>query len=183
MNLFQALLFTVLSIGWPQERQSKDISEVNKIETSKTVDNQESVYEPYSIDFQIETDNRDVHHLAVTINLDSLHCYVSPHSKGSIFNKFSVSIENNDKIKLVGTVEEKPRSYVTGYVRKVKVNTTYIQEINLKQHDDFEVSGVVKFAIEPRDTLEEIKFMISNHSGEMKVERLEKQIDQKRIDD
>jgi len=184
MNLFKTFFLALLGIACaPDSQQVHNSSETVKIESSKKIEEQNSTIEPYSIDFQIETTKNSTHRLAVTMNLDSLYCFIGPHSKGSFLGEFNISIKDNDHLAIVGPLEEKPKSYVTGYVNLVKVNTTYKQELNIKSNTDFEVNGLVLFAIKPNKTLEKVEFMISYHSGEMKIKRLDKQLLPKRIDD
>ena len=51
------------------------------------------------------------------------------------------------------------------FVKWVKVNTTYLQQLNIKTKENFEVFGRVQFVIEPRCTLEQIPFAISYKDG------------------
>jgi len=54
-------------------------------------------------------------------------------------------------------------------VRFVRESTTYKRNLTIVQQDDFEVSGLVWFVLEPSCVPFQVEFIISKQAGEMSV--------------
>ena len=117
--------------------------------------------------------------LITSIKLNGGSFFVSPHAKGDFLGKFSVSVPDNEFVSLSKTYKETPQSaqvfdphqFVNGPVNWVAVNTQYNQELEVKSSSDFKVSGLIRFTIEPRCTLEEIPFDVIQKDGLLSVVR------------
>ncbi|SNR15817.1 hypothetical protein [Tenacibaculum jejuense] len=127
--------------------------------------------------FQLRT---DTHSLEIDMLLHQGAFFVSPKSKGDFKGKFRVEFSESKHIELEDGILESPLSketfdphpYVNGYVNWVKENTIYIKNFKiLTPKENFTVTGVIKFVIEPRCTLEEIPFIIVHEHGELRVRR------------
>ena len=141
-------------------------------------DESQLVDEPYGLDFSIEKLENNAYNLEIAIDIEAGSYFVSPHSKGSYMGRFSILIENNDELIMADTLLEIPRSvesidpWTNNLASIVRQNTVYKQQFDLENEEDFEIEGLVQFVIEPKCTLEKIKFMISNHSGKLEVKRI-----------
>lgn len=133
--------------------------------------------EPYELHLKMDKLENNRYDLVVRVNLSKGCYYVSPHSKGDFSGIFTLTIKDTDKLEKTASLIETPRSveeydphpFVDGYVNWVRQTTTYNQQLKLTGEDNFKVSGMIQFTIEPRCTLEQIPFIISYENGEMKV--------------
>ncbi|HCY80824.1 MAG TPA: hypothetical protein DHV22_04055, partial [Xanthomarina gelatinilytica] len=99
------------------------------------------------------------------------------HAKKDFKGKFSMTIEDSSKLNMTDDIIEIPRSveemdthpFVDGKVNWVRENTLYKQNLNILTKDDFEVTGFIRFTIEPRCTYEEIPFKVTQSSGVLQV--------------
>ena len=173
MNRLRTLFLLLLIMSCTPDHQQAD----KLVETVKIVDSI-IVDEPYDLKIEIEKMENNDYILETSMVLDNGSAFVSPNSKGDFKGKFSIAIKKNDKLILDDNLIETPLSveeynshpFVGGYANWVKVSTTYRQQLHLISQEDFEVSGFVRFVIEPRCTREQIGFTILHHSGEMKVQ-------------
>jgi hypothetical protein len=55
-------------------------------------------------------------------------------------------------------------------VNWVDVDTRYEYPLTVSTAEDFEVKGMIRFTIEPRCTLEEIPFVITQRSGALSIQ-------------
>ncbi|WP_442266531.1 hypothetical protein ACSIGC_02125 [Tenacibaculum sp. ZS6-P6] len=136
-----------------------------------------NLYELTMKTFQID---KDKHSFEIDIKLIQGAFFVSPKSKGDFKGKFRVEISDNKHIAIEKGITESPLSkevfdshpFVNGYVNWVKENTIYNKNYKIKTpRENFTVTGVIKFVIEPRCTLEEIPFIIVHERGELRVRR------------
>lgn len=133
---------------------------------------------PYDIFIDIKKVGKDVYNLVIKMELQDGSFYVSPNSVRDFKGKFLMNINENDRLKKVSNLIEKPLSieifdehpFVQGNVNWVKKNTTYTQKLKLNSDKDFQIPGVIQFVIEPRCTLEKIPFTIIYENGEMKID-------------
>lgn len=156
------------SMSNPQLNEHSDIKPI-----SKAADN------PYEIELQIESTEDDVYHLLAIVEPDKGSWFASPYSKEFFKGYFNISIEENDQLKMDDAFEEIPRSIeevlsIEGKANVVRVKTTYKRKLNVNTQEDFEVTGLIQFVIEPQCTLEKIEFMISNRSGKMTATFIDK---------
>ena len=134
--------------------------------------------ELYELRFEINKLENGVYDLILDMELKNGSYYVSPNSKGNFTGIFSIIIDENDKFEKTAKLIETPLSveeydshpFVRGYINWVKENTNYRQRIKRKSDEDFEVSGIIQFTIEPKCTLEKIPFFIKYKDGKLKVE-------------
>ena len=144
-----------------------------KTEEYKTID------KAYDVNFQIEQTKDEVQHLVVDMILHNGSHFVSPHSSNRYKGRFDISIEENTHLVLDSIFIETPLSveefnlhpFISGLVNLVRVNTSYQHRLEIKSKDDFEVSGMVTFTIEPLCTLEKVRFVISHHAGKLEVKQ------------
>lgn len=184
MNKVIVLLFLLFSIGCTTEKQQPK-STTSTIKTTEseifnilTKPDEPIIREPYDIGFQIDKLDNNQYILVVSIQLDKGSYLVSPFSNDSYSGRFDISIKDVGNLIMNDTLLEIPRSaeeidpWGKGLVNLVKENTIYKQKFTILAKDDFEVSGFIRFVIEPLCTMEEVKFIISNNSGKLKVEKI-----------
>jgi len=136
-----------------------------------------SPHSPYHLDLKIENTEDNSKQLVVFITLKGDSYFVSPHAKGDFKGRFSMTIDENSKLAVEGDIIEIPKSveeidthhHVNGTVKWVRENTTYKLPLKVMTKEDFEVTGIIKFTIEPRCTFEEIPILVSQKSGELSV--------------
>ena len=134
--------------------------------------------ESYELKFEINEIENAVYELVLSMDLRNDSYYVSPNSKGDFTGIFTIIINDNEKLKKIAKPIETPLSneeydphpFVNGFVNWVKETTTYKQQIQRKSDEDFEVSGIIQFTIEPKCTLEKVPFFIKYKNGELIVE-------------
>lgn len=184
MKSIIALLFVLLSLSCVTESQEKNkLVAVVKTEDPITIDEALLVNEPkpiddpYRIKMDIKKTKNDTYNLIIDMELDHSISYISPNSKKNHKGVFSVSIKNNDIIEFNGPLVESPLSVeeydtqpaISGYINRVKENTSYKQDLEMRSGDDFKITGMVRFMIEPRYSIERIGFTITRHSGEVTI--------------
>ena len=132
--------------------------------------------DPYQIQFDIHPITDNNYSLAITINLEEGSYFVSPHSKGDYLGLFTVSLDDQQNLRINSDLVETPQSqekidpWGGGLVNFVTENTTYTQKITSTNSDDFEIQGLVKFVIEPKCTLEEIPFKITQRNSQLTIQ-------------
>lgn len=137
----------------------------------------ETTEKPYEVKFSIESKDDEYNLVAVVELIEDGSHFVSPFATRDFKGKFNISIDDNPHLKLEGTFTEDPRTeeefdphpFVNGYVNWVRENTTYKYKLDVIKEEDFEASGLLKFVIEPRCTLEVIKFTILYKNGKMSI--------------
>lgn len=133
--------------------------------------------EPYELKLEVLKLDSDVYDFVVSMHLNNGSFYVSPNAKRDFSGKFTIFIDDTNKLEAVSKLLETPLSievfdphpFVAGKVNWVKENTTYNQKLQRTSEDDFIVTGLIQFTIEPRCSLEKIPFVISYKEGEMTV--------------
>jgi hypothetical protein len=134
-------------------------------------------HSPYHLDLKIENTETGSKQLELFITLKDDSHFVSPNEKKDFKGKFSMTLDESSLIETQGKLIEIPLSVeeinthhlVDGTVKWVRENTTYKLPFNVKTDKDFEVSGLIRFTIEPRCSLEEIPFIVSQKSGVLSV--------------
>ncbi|PWI29309.1 hypothetical protein DI383_12795 [Flavobacteriaceae bacterium LYZ1037] len=135
-------------------------------------------HSPYHLDLKIEHTETDAQQLVVFITLKGDAHFVSPHAKREFKGKFSMTIDESNMLTTEDHLIEVPQSVeefdshhlINGTVNWVRDNTTYKLPIQVISEKDFEVTGLIRFTIEPRCTLEEIPFKVHQKSGILTVE-------------
>jgi len=134
--------------------------------------------EPYNLQLKLDKLEDGVLVMNIVLELGEDCFTISPHSEGDYTGKFHFAFEDNQMLKMSDSLIESPPSvegidpWEGGPVRYVKENTTYTQKLIITEEEDFEVSGIIQFTIEPRCTFEEIPFLISRKSGELRIEKI-----------
>ncbi|WP_298515043.1 hypothetical protein [uncultured Kordia sp.] len=133
--------------------------------------------EPYDLQLHVKHLKDNTYHLIVTMELAEKTHYVSPHSKGDYIGRFYIDVEENTQLKAKGTLLENPTPKETSDpwtgnpVSFVRENTSYQQQFIVTDTNDFTINGVIGFVIEPRCTMENVKFSIVNKSGKLSIQK------------
>ncbi len=183
-------LILFIGVSCQSENKTEKKQDNTVAETVKT-NNYISPYDSFSYDVSKDVDPyklslntfqiaKDEFSLEVNIELNQGSFFVSPKSKGSFKGKFRIEFNENNHLEIDKAFTESPESkevfdshpYVNGYVNWVKENTKYNKTLKLKEKKgNFTVTGVIKFVIEPKCTLEEIPFILIYENGELIVRR------------
>lgn len=136
--------------------------------------------DPYALTLRLEGSAEDGYQLVAHVALDSGSWFVSPYSADRYQGYFTLSITDNDSLHLDRNFVETPKSmprpdrWEGGLSHFVEQNTSYTYGLSVRTEKDFKVLGMVRFVIEPKCTLEEIPFSISQQSGKLTVLRYPK---------
>lgn len=179
MNKFIIIFVVLLSTGCTKNNQHDNIAkEAFQTDISKTTTAIHKVDDPYTLTLEMDTTDKNEHSLIVSIDLHDKSFFVSPHSNGNFLGRFALSLDETKNLVMKDSIVEFPKSlesldpWSEGWVNFVKRNTTYTQKLTIDSQKDFEVAGLIKFVIEPRCTMEKVKFVISQRSGVLSVEKL-----------
>ncbi|WP_025663052.1 hypothetical protein [Aquimarina megaterium] len=177
MNKSIIILIVLLSIGCTKNNQNdKVVTETAQTDTAKTA-TINKMDNPYALALKTDTTDKGEQRLIVSIDLYDKSYFVSPHSNGNFLGRFNLSLGETKHLTMKDSIIEFPKSLETydpwsdGRVNFVKRNTTYTQKLIINSQKDFEVTGLIKFVIEPRCTMEKVKFVISQRSGVLSVEK------------
>jgi hypothetical protein len=132
-------------------------------------------HKDYTLHFELDKTKDQQHILKIAIELHNKSYFVSPNAKREFKGKFRRDLGSTKDLDYDGNLIETPLSieeydahpFVNGTVNWVRENTSYIQPLELKTKDDFQVYGRIIFTIEPRCTLEEIPFLIIYKDGDL----------------
>ncbi|QHI37564.1 hypothetical protein IMCC3317_29440 [Kordia antarctica] len=134
--------------------------------------------EPYDLSLQVKRLKNDTYNLIIKMELKKDAHYVSPNSKGDYLGIFTMIMDKNTKLQMIGKFSESPLSEESvdpwnhGPVNFVRENTTHTQQFTISDTNDFEVSGFIQFTIEPRCTLEKVHFTISRKAGKLEIKKV-----------
>ncbi len=128
----------------------------------------------YSSIIRVDKQQNDEYVLSIQMNLKKDAYFVSPNAKRDFSGKFTLVLNNPDKIVTKGTITETPLSKEEldkgeGLVNFVRNNTHYKQTLKVLSNGNFEVMGHIQFTIEPRCTLEKIPFVLFFENGKLRV--------------
>ena len=134
--------------------------------------------EPYSIDFHTDELLPNVYEFIINMKLNNGSYYVSPNAKRDFKGKFTIQLDDTNKLKPIAELVETPLSveeydphpFVNGTVNWVRVNTKYTQQLQVTTKENFQLKGMIQFTIEPRCTLEQIPIIFKYYNGKMRVE-------------
>lgn len=117
----------------------------------------------YDLSLFIENAGNNEYQLVAIIDFHNGAFTASPLSNNDLKGLFKIVLKANDKFTLDDSFEETPRSVAKidqfgNLVNWVSEKTTYKRALNLRPQNDFKVSGMVSFTIEPTCTFEEIPF-------------------------
>lgn len=153
----------------------------DQIDTNTEVISQDKIIktkEPYTLNFHLEKLKNNTYNLIIKMELEKDAHYVSPNSKGSYSGIFAMILEENTKLNMSGKFSESPLAkekvdpWTGNPASFVREDTTHTQQFTVTDTNDFEVSGLIQFTIEPRCTLEKIKFTISSRNGKLAVKKV-----------
>ncbi len=125
---------------------------------------------------KLETNN---YNLLATMKLDEGAYYASPYSNNSFSGLFNIEIDQNENVTIGDTLIESPfppevdDQFSTEKVRWVNEDTNYEQLLTVNSQDNFEVTGVVSFVVEPVCNRYEVAFNILGQSGELSISQEE----------
>jgi hypothetical protein len=151
------------------------------------VNTQEVIVEnaPFNIEFQLEEKEAGIYSLATILELDSGSYVISPFSEDDFYGPFKISILDSTHLFVDESLIEIPQSveendpYINVPVRFVRENTVYKQNIKLLGEEDFEVSGLIEFLLEPSCKPYSVKFILSYYADTMRVEKIKTAVDYK----
>jgi hypothetical protein len=170
----KTLLFFVLFIGIAGATIYLKPSKVNASTQTKTV---KIIDDSFDMKVDIEQIAGNQYELAATIELENGSYVVSPYSEDDIYLHFSISIPDNDNLIADDKLLEIPASVpeidpiLNIPVRFIRGTTTYKQKIELTTENDFEVSGLIEFLVEPSCVPYDVEFTASYNSGVMTVKK------------
>ncbi|MFK8005858.1 MAG: M56 family metallopeptidase [Saprospiraceae bacterium] len=136
-----------------------------------------SIKESFDVLFQVDQLNEMEYNLSTTIILNKESYIISPFSKDTTYGHFYFTLPNNEHFVSDNQLLETPNSVeefdpiLEAPVKFVRVNTTYQRKIKLTGQDDFEVTGIVEFLLEPICIPYDVQFKISYKNGKMNVEK------------
>jgi hypothetical protein len=177
MNKFIIVFIVLLSIGCTKNNQKgKIVAETAQVDAVKTA-TINKMDNPYALALKTDTTDKGEQRLIVSIDLYDKSYFVSPHSNGNFLGRFNLSLNETKHLTMKDSIVEFPKAlesydpFSDRWVNFVKRNTTYTQKLTIDSQKDFEVAGLIKFVIEPRCTMEKVKFIISQRSGVLSVEK------------
>lgn len=133
----------------------------------------------YDLRLSIEDAGNGVYNLVSVIDFHNGAFTASPLSHKDLTGIFKIELRDNDKLTMDDSFEEIPRSAAKmdqfgNMMNWVSERTTYKRTCRIHSQQDFKVSGMVSFTIEPTCTFEEIPFDIFYENGKLRVQRYPK---------
>jgi len=173
MNKLTTIAFVLLSITIGTSQQTvKSFANIATVKletfTEFTINDSE-----YTLHFELEETKDKEQFLVISMELHNNSEFISPFEYKEFSGKFNLSLGTTNNIDFKGDIIETPQAvdvydkFGTQFVKWVKVNTIYRQQLKIKTQEDFKVIGRLQFTIEPRCTLEQIPFSISYKDGKM----------------
>lgn len=132
---------------------------------------------PFDIDVQIDKRGNDQYDLIVTIELENGNYVISPYSEDETYGHFEISLAETSNFILLDQLLEVPNSVeeydpvLKRQVKFVRETTSYTQRIRLASQDNFVVSGLIEFVLEPSCVPYDVEFVITYHSEAMNVKK------------
>ncbi len=186
--IHKSIIYAVIFLSMACSSQTDTTESKTSQEVALKTDSEHSNYIPlngnplfvadlYDLELTIEKTENNTYQLVTDIVLKNDAYFVSPHSKVASTGRYTSGLQKNKYIKMIETILETPRSVEeieqtpkgNNYVNLVRENTTYKQPLEINSEMDFEVSGLIKFTIEPKCALEKIPFVITYKDGDMSV--------------
>jgi len=170
MSKFITLVIVLFSMSYNTNHNQLNIHTKFSLQEEVT-----KIVEPYNITFNVDKLKNNTYNLIIEMELGKDSHYVSPNSKGEYLGMFSMILEENTKLHMHRKFSEIPLSkestdpWTGNPVNFVRENTKYTQQFTISDTNDFEVSGLIQFTIEPRCTLEKIHFTIKNTSENLEI--------------
>ena len=170
----KTLLLIVLFLGIAGTTIYFQSNKANASIPVKVVDKADN---PFDIKLEIEKVSDNEYELAATIELEKGSYVISPYSEDDIYLHFEIAIPKNDYLTTGDKLTEIPVSIpeidpiLNIPVRFVRGTTTYKQKIKVNTSEDFEVSGLVEFLVEPSCIPYDVEFTAAFNSGILKVKK------------
>ena len=132
----------------------------------------------YKLKFGVNKLKDDVYELVIDVKLLNDSFYVSPNAKRDFKGKFTIEMEDSQKLTILKDWDEVPRSveefdphpFVDGYVNWVREDTRYILKVKRNSMEDFNINTTLQFVIEPKCTLEKFPLVVRNQGGYLKFQ-------------
>lgn len=174
MNRILVFVFLLLSIGslTAYQQSNKDSTVIHNDKIEKI-----NIDKDFELQLQMEKLDNGLYDLSATISLAKGSYIISPFSTDSIYLHFAMSIPPTYYLISDNKLSETPNSIpeidpiLNEPVRFVRGKTTYKQQIKVINENDFEVSGLIEFLVEPVCVPYDVEFTISKRSGIVTVKK------------
>jgi hypothetical protein len=172
--------FTVLFILTGCTEKAPSISAQNSDLCRSVLINPSEPYDhEYDLKLSVEDSGNNQYRLVSVIDFHNGAFTASPLSNNDFKGLFKIVFTENDKFTLDDSFQEIPRSVEKidqfgNLVNWVSERTTYKRTLTIKPQEDFKVSGLVSFTIEPTCTFEEIPFDIFYENGKLRIQQYPK---------
>ncbi len=133
----------------------------------------------YDVQFRIDSLGNNEFELEVYMELAKGSFFVSPHSKGDYMGQWNISLVDSTNLEWNDEIVESPVSQETidpwegGLVNFVEESTSYKQKFKLLTEENFKVLGLIRFVIEPRCTMQHVRFIITYNSGKIQIKKMD----------
>jgi hypothetical protein len=179
---FAFVLFCIAVITACSQSKSTTTKAVVKTKEAPFEINLSTENPPFKIDFQIEELKKEQYNLSVALELCN-NCYIiSPHSNDTFYLHFDIYLDDSDNIIVDNTLLEIPTAVeeidaiLNIPVKFVRGTAVYKQHLKVINKEDFEVSGLIEFLLEPSCVPYDVEFVLSYRSGVMKVKKIKTSI-------
>lgn len=185
MNRFLVVILVVFSFSFNSDKPlSQDAITNIEPQAQLIVDVEKAIIKsmihphPYELKMKVNEVENDLYELELNMLLFNGAHFVSPNAKRDFKGKFTLQLDDSDKLVPVSELIETPRSveehdphpFVNGPVNWVREDTKYTLKLERKADNNFDMKGFIQFTIEPRCTLEKIPIIIKYAAGKMRVE-------------
>ena len=178
MNKLSAILLILLSISWTTHNyETSTIDETTGTEENKPRNMIMVNDVPYNLEIELVTSENNKHDLVISIELNSGAHFNPSHATLDSKGKFYMNLGNYKNLNFESNIMESPQSvqelypstFVDESVNWDYENKVYKQSLSLLSKNDFEVIGMLRFAVASRSSLEEIPFILSYKDGILKI--------------
>lgn len=144
----------------------------NNLKNGRDITKQE-----FDVNFRLDELKGDKYSLSVSLQFENEAFVISPFSQDSVYGHLSLTIPPSENLVINKSLTEIPPSIpeidpiINQPVRFVKDHTTYQKALKVISQNDFKVSGVVEFVLEPICVPYDVHFTIIQKDGKMKVEK------------
>jgi len=138
--------------------------------------------EGFSIDLQVRQLEKSKLELVSTLDLKKGAYIISPFSQDEFYLNYTCSLEENSILRASSKMIEFPASslemdtIIETEVRFVRNTTRFSQEYYYEAKEDFVVSGLIEFLVEPSCIPWDITFDIERKDGVLSIENINKSI-------
>ena len=173
-----ALIALLVIVGCTEESPAI-LAQNSELCQSVLIDSNVPFNHEYDLKLSIEDAGNGKYNLVSVINFHNGAFTASPLSNNDFKGLFKIALNENEKVTMDDDFEEIPRSVEEidrfgNLVNWVSQKTTYKRTFKINSQQDFKVSGIVSFTIEPTCTFEEIPFEIFYVTGELRVQQYPK---------